>query len=142
LIVVGRPLDDVHIVLDGELSVRTGAGLEFAKAGVGDILGEMSLVDSRPPSASVVAIKDTLVLSVAKAAILRKAESDAGFGARFYRAIAIFLSERMRSAVSRLGYGQLPEDKGSDQDELDSNVLDNVHLAGARFERLLRRLTG
>jgi hypothetical protein len=26
--------------------------------------------------------------------------------------------------------------------ELDDNVLDNVHLAGARFERMLKKLAG
>ena len=29
-----------------------------------------------------------------------------------------------------------------DSDELDADVLDNVHLAGARFERMLKKLQG
>jgi CRP/FNR family cyclic AMP-dependent transcriptional regulator len=70
---------------------------------------------------------------------------DTGFSSRFYRSIAIFLSERMRSLVGQMGYGDPSDETSSDlgeldPDELDANVLDNVHLAGARFERLLAKL--
>jgi len=132
-----RP-DRIFIVLEGELSIRTGKGLELARVGTGDILGEMSLVDSRPTSAAAVVTSDAMVLEIERSAIRAKLDSDTGFAARFYRAIAIFLSERMRSTIGRLGDGA--GDAGSDADELDADVLDNVHLAGARFEAMLRRL--
>ena len=48
----------------------------------------------------------------------------------------------MRSTVGRMGYGDPGNEPPTDTDELDENVLDNVHLAGARFERLLKKLMG
>ena len=48
------------------------------------------------------------------------------------------------NTVGRLGYGSGPEPaaQATDGDELDPTVLDSVHLAGARFERMLKRLMG
>ena len=69
---------------------------------------------------------------------------DTAFAARFYRALATFLSDRMRGTLLRLGYGddrQLDEET-EQEGELDDNVLDNVSLAGARFDRMLKRLLG
>jgi CRP/FNR family cyclic AMP-dependent transcriptional regulator len=142
LIKFGVSLAQVFLVLDGELSIQTNKGFELAKVGSGEILGEMSLVDSRPPSASVVVAQDAFVLSLDKTVIQEKLDTDTGFASRFYRSIAIFLSERMRSTVGRMGYGDEAEEAPADKDELDANVLDNVHLAGARFERLLQKLMG
>jgi len=144
LIRYGTSLGHLFIILDGELSIRTNKDFELARVGAGEILGEMSLVDSRPPSASAIVVEDAYVLTLEKSIIQGKLDSDPGFASRFYRAIAVFLSERMRNTVGRMGYGDdAPEDipgDGMDEDELDSNVLDNVHLAGARFERLLQKL--
>jgi CRP-like cAMP-binding protein len=136
----GVSLGHLFIVLDGALSIRTNKDFELARIGAGEILGEMSLVDSRPPSASAIVVEDAYVLALEKSVIQAKLDSDPAFGQRFYRAIAIFLSERMRSTVGRMGYGDDAPDEEVDSDELDSNVLDNVHLAGARFERLLQKL--
>jgi len=142
LIAYGVPLAQLFFILDGELAIRTNKGFELARVGSGDILGEMSLVDARPPSASAVVLEDCYVLAIDKADLTAKLESDTGFASRFYRAIAIFLSERMRSTVGRMGYGDDSQDDQIEEDELDSNILDNVHLAGARFERLLQKLMG
>lgn len=142
LIHEGRPIDELYIVLDGELYVSVAGVGEVARLGAGEIVGEMSLVDARPPSATVMAHGDSVVFALQRSQVNTKLEQDAAFAARFYRAIAVFLSERLRNTVSRLGYGG---DHGLDedvdyQDELDPNLLDNVHLAGARFDRLLKRL--
>ena len=142
LIEFGVPLAHMFIVLEGEISIQTNKAFELARVGSGEILGEMSLVDARPPSASAVVLQDSFVLSLDKPVIQQKLDSDTGFASRFYRAIAIFLSERMRSTVGRMGYGDDAPESPVEEDELDTNVLDNVHLAGARFERLLQKLMG
>ena len=142
LIKLGVSLKQVYVVLDGELSVQTNKGFELAKVSTGEILGEMSLVDSRPPSASVVVLQDAFLLALDKSILQAKLDVDASFSSRFYRAIAIFLSVRMRSTLGRMGYGDPSDEASTDTDELDENVLDNVHLAGARFERLLKKLMG
>jgi len=53
----------------------------------------------------------------------------------------VFLADRMRHTTQRLGYGNTKEDVQA-RDELNEDLLDNVHLAGARFDRMLRRLAG
>jgi hypothetical protein len=40
-----------------------------------------------------------------------------------------------------MGYGAVTDDKHA-KDELNDDLLDNVHLAGARFDRMLKRLAG
>lgn len=143
LIRQGTQIDRIFIVLDGELSVLAPGGAEIARVGAGDILGEMSLVDKSPTSASVKVLRAARVLAVPKRSIEERLERDAPFAARFYKAIAIFLADRMRNTLARFGYGEASrEDAGPRLDELDEGVLDSVHLAGARFERMLKKLMG
>ena len=70
-----------------------------------------------------------------------KLSSDPAFAARFYRALCVFLASRLRSTTRRMGYGNDAEDADA-KDELTDDLLDNVHLAGARFDRMLKRLAG
>lgn len=112
------------------------------RLGSGEVVGEMSFIDARPPSATVTAVEPAVVLAVPRSALAAHLGEDDGFAARFYRALAVFLSRRLRSTVSRLGYGAgkpLREDIEY-EDELDSHVLGNVHRAGLRFDRVLQRL--
>jgi CRP-like cAMP-binding protein len=106
------------------------------------MVGEMSFIDARPPSATVTAAQDSAVLAIPRPQLVAKLDQDTAFAARFYRALATFLSDRLRGTVSRLGYseGQPLQEDVEYADELDDNVLDNVHLAGARFERIVKRL--
>ena len=50
----------------------------------------------------------------------------------------------MRKTVKRLGYGEAVtmDDDALQPDELDENILDNVFLAGGRFDRMLKTLMG
>lgn len=144
LIRQGKNIGAMYVILDGKVSVSIDKIGEVAKLGAGEIVGEMSLVDSRPPSATVTACSNCVVLEIQKKTIEEKVAKDNAFAAHFYKAIATFLSDRLRGTVERLGYGG---DVGLDDDvelegELDLNVLDNVHLAGARFERMLKKLSG
>ena len=142
LIHEGKPTEAMYVVLDGAFSVYVEAlgNKNIARLLCGEVVGEMSFVQSRPPSATVKADTDSLVLSVPRTLLALKLEEDVQFAARFYRALAIFLADRVRSTVMRLGYGKA--EQASEDVELDSDVLDNVALAGARFEWLLRRLRG
>jgi CRP/FNR family transcriptional regulator, cyclic AMP receptor protein len=145
LIQEGSSIDSMFILLGGQMSASLAKFGEVARLGTGEIMGEMSLIDSRPPSASITAIENSVVLALSQDTIRDKLDSDVGFAARFYKAIAIFLSDRMRGTVQTMGYG----DDGASLDddvelegELDLNVLDNVHLAGSRFDRMLKKLMG
>jgi CRP-like cAMP-binding protein len=142
LIEEGKPIDNVIILLEGQLLVSTIAFGVIAKLGAGEIVGEMSFVDSAPPNASVTAEGDCRALFLHKGLLLRKLEADTMFGSRFYRALAIFLADRLRGTVRRLGYdGKAPLDETVvAADELDEGILDNVSMAGMRFDRMLRLL--
>jgi CRP/FNR family cyclic AMP-dependent transcriptional regulator len=98
----------------------------------------MSLVDESPPSATVTVVEPALALSIDRATLDAKTENDPQFAARLYRAIAMFLSVRMRGTVQHLGYGS---SRPATQEEIDMELLEKVHLAGARFDRILKQLT-
>ena len=142
LIRQGTRIDTIYIVLEGSMSVLTASGVKLAEVASGDILGEMSMVDSGLTAASVRVDQDAAVLTVSRQVLQDKLNVDAPFAARFYRALSLFLADRMRNTIRRMGYGK--DEPGAaqpaDADELDPDVLDRVHLAGARFERMLKQL--
>jgi len=144
LIYEGKPVDSVIFLLQGEFAVSVAGIGEVARLGSGEIVGEMSYVDSAPPSATVTARSRSLTLFVAKRDLTLKLESDIPFGFRFYRALAVFLADRLRGTVRRLGYAKTGSLEGDEllEDELDSGILDNVAKAGDRFHRMLKMLSG
>lgn len=140
----GQKIDKLYIGLDGKFSVFVGEkeDKKVAELGTGEIVGEMSFVDTSPPSATVRAEQNSIVYSIRRDKLKNKIDGDTGFAARFYHAIAIFLADRLRATVSLFGYGDI--DYGSqgqrEEDELDELIMDNVSLAGDRFHRMLKRM--
>jgi len=108
LIEEGKPIEVLYVVLDGQLAVSLAAleGREIARLQSGEILGELSYLDSRPPSASVTAVEPSTLLSIPRARLTEKLERDTAFAARFYRALGVFLASRLRKSQQRLGYDQ------------------------------------
>ena len=144
LIEQGRSIDSIILLLEGRLSVAVKDVGIVAWRGVGEIVGEMSMVDSAPPAATVAAEGECLILSLDKNILLQKLASDAPFGCRFYKALAVFLADRLREVEYRSG-GNDEQDLLADailKDELDAGILDNVSMAGDRFDRMLKVLTG
>lgn len=141
LVAMGQRLDRLFIILEGELQILVAGRQEVARVGVGDMIGEMSFVDDSPASASVVAVSAVQVLAIERARISQRMAADTAFAARFYKAIAVFLADRMRNVLARFGYGDVSDDAAAARDgELDSQVMDNLHLAGGRFDRILKKL--
>jgi CRP/FNR family transcriptional regulator, cyclic AMP receptor protein len=136
----GRPIDALFVLLEGRLSVRKGTAdsREVAILYPGEVLGEISFVDTRPPSASVVPMEDSHIFAVPKDLLTQKLEADSGFAARFYRALATFLVDRLRTTTAHLGYGTWPAD--TQTDEIDDATLDDISLAARRFDEMLHRL--
>jgi CRP/FNR family cyclic AMP-dependent transcriptional regulator len=137
----GKEDENVYIVLEGELEVTvTGIG-QVARLEAGEVVGEMSFVSSLLPSADVIGKTPCRVLAVPRQLLRARIEEDHDFGMRFYRAIAVFLADRLRGTVQRFGYGGYDRsDLEPPVHELDDNVLDTVYLAGLRFERLVNLL--
>ena len=145
LIAQGGAIDALYIVLEGKLSVWLSSRRherEIARLGAGEVVGEMSLIDSRPPSATVKGLEDATVFAIPRSDLTAKLEQDLGFAARFYRALAIYLSTTVRERHRALGFDAdlAPDEEMDDADELDSHVLDGVSVAGDRFDRMVRRL--
>jgi CRP-like cAMP-binding protein len=143
----GQPVDALLFVLKGGFKVTLPSknDVEIARLGAGEIIGEVSFVDSKPASASVTALEDSVVFAVERQKLLDKLKQDMGFAARFYRAVAMFLSIRLRTTTGLLAYfgkSELTPEEKEEHDELDSGVLDNVSMAGSRFDRMLKRLMG
>jgi CRP-like cAMP-binding protein len=141
VVALGARIDHLYFVLDGTLAVVTRNGERLRLLESGEVIGEMSLVDPAPANVSVAAVSDATLLRIPDAVLRDKLASDLAFAARFYRALCVFLADRMRHTTQRLGYGGAQDDRHA-RDELNEDLLDNVHLAGARFERMLKRLAG
>jgi bacteriocin-type transport-associated protein len=144
LIREGQPVNAFYIVLDGVLEV-SGSGVGGSgrvQLGCGEVVGEMSFIDARPPTATVTVKEEAVVLAIPRLGLSTRLDKNPEFAARFYRSLAVFLSHRLRDTVQRLGCGKgqpLRQDVEY-EDELDAHVLDNVHLAGSRFDRVRQRL--
>jgi len=137
----GVPVDSVFILIDGQLLVHSG-NVEIARLLAGEIVGEISFVDSRPPSASVKALVDSQALAIDKSVLRAKLQKDLGFASRFYLSLATFLADRLRVATARMSKGRegAGEDSQDDLDELPADMLENIALASARFDMMVKRL--
>lgn len=143
LIPEGQPNHQVYIVLDGELAVlASGQGPEINRMGQGELVGEISLLDSRPPAVTVQASGDAKVFVVTHAAMRTKMSRDPSFAAHFYRAISIFLANRLNRAQLTTSTGSEPQLAADvrDSDELSPELMDNLSLAGQRFLTFLDKL--
>jgi bacteriocin-type transport-associated protein len=129
LVEAGKPLDYLHIVIDGSLvstvsqidnnplarafaalDDNQSAGIEIARLASGEIIGEFSLICMRPPATTVTAVAKSQILSIPLLELEAKLEREVDFAARFYRAIAILLSDRLESIIARLGRSKLAPD--------------------------------
>jgi histidine ammonia-lyase len=138
LVAEGQPTGALFIILDGVLSVSMAAlsGREIDRIGGGDVVGELSFVDARPPSTTVTALDDVVVFAVARETLAAKIRLDSGFAARFYHALTVFLSDRLRLFRHQTTAWQ-PYNTEADQ---EPHFLANVHLASGRLDRLLHRM--
>lgn len=140
LIKEGGRIDHLFILLEGQLTVSIGSDpvREIAVLLPGEIVGEISFVDNRKPTASVIALQDSRAFGIERHALSAKLEHDPGFAARFYRAIAIFLADRLYVTTSRFGYGS--QDQDEDVDIIEDSTMDEISMASIRFDKLLRCL--
>jgi len=139
LIEEGRHSDYMFIVLDGLVTVDVAGVGTVARLGAGEVIGEMSFVDKAPPAATVSAATSARVFALDKARVEDRLADNPAFAARFYKALAVFLSDRLRKTMAGA------TGKGTDaqsEDELDEAVLDGVSIAGVRFRQFLTTLEG
>jgi len=137
LIRKGETIENLHIILSGQLSITDGDSQKnIALIGAGEIVGEMSFLESRLPSVSVIATESTTVYSISRELMNSRLENNLEFKANFYYSISLFLSNRLRKTTSQLGYGSPDE-----ADTIDENVLDSISQAGSRFGQILQKFS-
>jgi CRP/FNR family cyclic AMP-dependent transcriptional regulator len=140
----GEPADSVILLLEGEFLITSKSAGQISRLGVGEIVGEMSLVDSALPSATVTAHGECLALFVDKVLLMQELDNDIAFGCRFYKALSIFLADRLRAMTQAPPLNERGIGDGTQilEDELDAGILDTISSAGERFQRMLKVLTG
>ena len=74
LISAGQPVTRLFILLDGEVAILLPNGAELVRVGSGEILGEMSLVDKSPPSASARITEKSTFLAIDQDLMRQKME--------------------------------------------------------------------
>jgi len=138
----GQQIDTLYIVLDGMVEISgVDIGDKPIRLGCGEVVGEISLLDSRPPTATVTAHNEAIVLALPRDVLAEKLNDDVSFAARFYHSLATLLAHRLRNTYRKLGYGvdQRLDDDVEYEDELSPEMLDSVHLTGTRFTQALQR---
>jgi CRP-like cAMP-binding protein len=99
----GAPIPGIYVIRRGQVRIERadeGAAIPLAKLNVGEIFGEMSLLESEPASASVVAAEELEVDLIPGEHVTSLLISVPGFATRFYKSLAIILSHRLRETSS------------------------------------------
>ena len=104
LIEEGRHPQAVFIVVQGLVGVRVAsAGARpVAQLGPGELLGEISLLEDSPATATVTATEDTRLLTIARDVLRDRLDARSAFAAQWYRAVALIQSRRLRERVTAL----------------------------------------
>jgi CRP/FNR family cyclic AMP-dependent transcriptional regulator len=139
LIHEGQHVPWLYVLLAGRAEVVVSGIGKVATREVGEVFGEMSFVDATPPLATVRCEVPSIVLAVDKSELALRIGDDSSFGCRFYRALALFLSDRLDEETRR-GRTQPAEQARRRRD--DAEGLDGVSQAGARIAWVLETLLG
>jgi CRP/FNR family cyclic AMP-dependent transcriptional regulator len=140
LIGFNAEVDTVYFVLGGSFAVLSAGGDVIVQLGMGEIIGEMSLVDPARTTASVYAHEDSVALAVPHEVLRRKLNGDCYFAGRFYRALSIFLADRVRH-TTRFGFGPKVTDPTDTLFEYaDTGRAEKDEQARRRFSMLIKRM--
>lgn len=93
---------DLIIVLDGTAQINTFNDELISEIGPGSIIGEISLVDEQPRSATIRSMKYTEVAIIPAASLRELMKHDPQLAAGVYRNIAQTLCTRLRHATIHL----------------------------------------
>ncbi len=104
--------------------------------GPGEILGEMSLLEGKPASATVWAVEDSLLLVLPVDILQRELEENPHLAARFYCALGRIVSGRLRDSMGRLG--QMLRDRDV-VEELASSQWAEVSVLVEQFKALVQK---
>lgn len=92
----GQTGDELFIIMEGEVSVSK-KGKEIARLRIGDCIGELSIIDKEPRSATVKTTKQSLLLSLKRNDFLLTVKSNPVIAINVMKVIA----DRLRSTLSQ-----------------------------------------
>jgi CRP/FNR family cyclic AMP-dependent transcriptional regulator len=141
LIQTSVQLNSIYFVLGGRFNIELPDGTAVAKIKSGEILGEMSFIEEELPSVNVKASEDSSVICIDYEFMYDRFKEFSSFEARFYKAISLFLSSRLRGVAGKLSYGKAEMKESKELKMLESSIdnatLQRIQIAGERFNRLL-----
>lgn len=103
--VVVRQFDrstDLIVILKGGLAIKTSSDEVIAELGAGSAVGEVSLVDDQPRSATATAIGLTTLAKIDGTKLRELMDEDASLRAQLVTNIARLLAQRLRTANIQL----------------------------------------
>jgi CRP-like cAMP-binding protein len=112
LVTEGTPSDTLYLVWEGALAVRVSGDGAVARLGPGEVVGEISLVDGGPASATVAAEGAATVLVLDRPSLAELERSHPRVAAAIYQAIGATLAARLKEVSERfevLDLGTEPE---------------------------------
>ncbi len=104
--VEGQKAGYLCIVIDGQLAIikdtGTGKSRTLSNVHAGRLIGEMSLIDGEPHSATAVANEPTLLAALTEQGLAALVEDNPALGAKLYKTIAVMISHRLRKTDAEL----------------------------------------
>ena len=90
--------NDLMIVLSGRARINGFSGELIAEATSGSVIGEMSLIDDKPRSATVVAVGDSTMMMIPNSKLWELMNSEPEIGKTILLNVSQILTARLRAA--------------------------------------------
>jgi CRP/FNR family transcriptional regulator, cyclic AMP receptor protein len=106
VLVQGEENHHLHLVLKGRLEVLAnidGRPQKFGELKTNDALGEVSMFDPGPASATVVAVQDTTLWRITREKLAQMHEQHPKVAYRLMERICVCLAKRLREMNDRVG---------------------------------------
>jgi CRP-like cAMP-binding protein len=102
----GETPEALYLILEGEMALvlpQSNHSVErIATYSSGDVMGVFCLPSDQPLPIAIEVLENSWVLAIARPHLTEKLQQDAEFSARFYRAIAMLLSQKQWQMTSHL----------------------------------------
>jgi len=139
----GEGLGAIFIVREGFISVRKG-DITLAYYGAGAVFGELSFLDHRAASATVVAEREAILARIESGQLDALLHTHRGFAVRFYRSLATILSLRVRDLSETVSHQRSQNQAGQMHSRrTQAGQLSARHLQqglGTKMAKLRQRL--
>jgi bacteriocin-type transport-associated protein len=145
-----RKMSRIFASLESSSQNEDAIGAEIIHLTTGEITGETAFVSLNPISkVAVRALQESVCLAIPCTSLQLELQTNLGFASRFYRMLSMLLTSRTEALIERMGYGKRRSyDRNQPlqanvlyEGEIDDSILDNLTLAGARFDWMLKRLS-